>query len=148
MSLPEITLPYGTPGFLAADHGVDERDVYAPVPNTTGHSRSRRVRTIAPRVVTVSLRLSQAQMTALDSWFEGPLKVGEREFSAEVANQGPGLVTVWWRASWVGPYTAEPKAGGFWNVSGSLLLTGDASTTGPPRTSMSLSLRAPIAMEA
>ena len=130
MSLPELTLPDGTPAFLADGHSIELMPMYADVPMRTGHDRRRRVYTIVPRIVSVSLEVTAAQMLAFHTWFEGSLQAGAVEFSAQVANQGPGLL--WWRARFVSPYTAEAgEGGGVFRITASLLLTGTGSVTGP-----------------
>jgi hypothetical protein len=130
MALPELTLPDGTPAFLADGHSIELTPMYADVPMRTGHDRRRRVYTTVPRIVSVGLQVTAAQMLAFHAWFEGPLLAGVVEFSAQVANQGPGLL--WWRARFVAPYTAEAgKAGASFRITARLLLTGTGSSTGP-----------------
>ena len=130
MALPELTLPDGTPAFLADGHGIELMPLYADVAMRTGHDRRRRVYTTVPRIVSVGLQMTAAQMLAFHNWFEGPLQAGAQVFSAQVANQGPGLL--WWRARFVEPYTADAgEAGASFKVSARLLLTGDGSVAGP-----------------
>ncbi len=95
-----------------------------------------------PRVVSVGLFLSRAQMLAFDNWFEDDLVVGERQFSARVANQGPGLL--WWAAEWFDVPLSTPLHSGFWRVTGSLLLTGEGSVEGPAITTAGVEFRAPL----
>ena len=129
MALPELTLPDGTPIFLASGHAIDLTPMYADIPMRTGHDRRRRVFTTVPRGVSVSLLLSQAQMTAFHNWFEGPLKAGSEWFSTRVKNQGPGLL--WWKARFIDTYAAEALHSRFWRVTAKLLLTGIGSVNGP-----------------
>lgn len=130
MALPELTLPDGTPAFLADGHAIELMPMYADVGMRTGHDRRRRVYTVVPRTVSVGLQLTAAQMAALHDWFEGPLQAGAMQFSAQVANQGPGLL--WWNARFVEPYTADAgDAGASFRVQARLLLVGDGSVTGP-----------------
>ena len=129
MALPELTLPDGTPAFLAIGHAIELVDAYADSRMQTGHSRKQRIYTTVPRTVAVGLRLNKAQALAFHEWFEGPLQAGAQQFSAQVANQGPGLL--WWAARFVEPYTAEAKPGGFHIVTARLLLTGDGTATPP-----------------
>lgn len=129
MALPELTLPAGTPAFLAIGHAIELAPLYADSPMRTGHDRKRRVYTIVPRTVAVGLRLSKAQALAFHEWHEGPLQAAAQEFSAQVAKQGLGLL--WWRASFVEPYTAEARPGGFQIITAKLLLTGTGSVDGP-----------------
>lgn len=130
MALPELTLPDGTPAFLAEGHSIDLMAMYADVPMRTGHDRRRRVYTTVPRVVSVGLQVTAAQMLAIHAWYEGPLRAGAVEFSAQVANQGAGLL--WWRARFVDTYTAEAgEAGASFKVNARLLLTGAGSAIGP-----------------
>jgi hypothetical protein len=135
MALPELLLPPGTPAFLADGHIVDLVPLHADVPMRTGHSRKRRVYTTAPRLVTVGLQLSQAQMVAFDAFFEGPLQAGALPFTAQVANLGPGLL--YWQATFEQPYSATPNdAAACWTVSAQLRLTGAGQASAPAATSM------------
>lgn len=135
MTLPEITLPDGTPAFSGGGHDIELGEMYADIPMRTGHARKRRVYTTVPRVVSVKLDMTLAQTLAFHEWYEGPLNVGVEEFSAQVANQGPGLL--WWRARFVEPYTAEADESGqsFW-VTAKLRLIGEGSVIGPYRPEM------------
>ena len=142
MSLPELTLPAGLPVFRGMGHSATPRSIYATVGMRTGHSRKRRVATSAPRIVTVELFLSAAQMITFDAWFENGLLAGQRAFSARVANQGPGFL--WWHAEWVDPPKLTPTYSGFWALAGSLLLTGEGSVAGPVSTSAAMELVAAL----
>lgn len=143
MSLPELTLPDGTPAWLIAGHAIELTPLYADVPMRTGHERRRRVYTTVPRMVTVGLHLTAAQMLEFHQWFEGPMLAGAQRFSARVANQGPGLL--WWSALFVEPYTttAGPKAAS-WRVHAKLLLTGSGSVTGPYVSAMKAAVAIPL----
>lgn len=134
MALPELLLPAGTPPFLAEGHAVELLPVYADTAMRTGHARRRRIFTTSPRLVSVSLRLTPAQAAAFDAWFEGPLRVGTRPFTAIVANQGPGVR--YWEATFEAPYEAEALPGGRWRVTAQLRLTGEGSATPPVPTSL------------
>lgn len=140
MALPELTLPPGTPAFSVENHDIEMGSMFADIPMRTGHHRRRRVYTTVPRVVSVKLDLTLAQMAAVHDWFEGPLQVGVQPFSAQVANQGPGLL--WWKARFVEPYTAEADSAGqsFW-VTAKLLLTGVGQVAAPYSPSMSAGVR-------
>lgn len=128
--LPELTLPDGTPAFVAAGHTIDLTQMYADVAMRTGHDRRRRVYTTVPRMVNVALHLTAAQVLAFHQWFEGPLQAGAQWFSALVANQGPGLL--WWKARFAEPYTADAgDGGGNFRVVAKLLLVGDGSANAP-----------------
>ena len=130
MALPELTLPDGTPAWLADPHAIELVPLYADVPMRTGHDRRRRVFTVAPRLVRVGLQLTAAQMLALHDWYEGPAKAGAEYFSTQVANQGPGLL--WWQARFAEPYSADAgEAGASFRVQAKLLLTGVGSVNGP-----------------
>lgn len=130
MALPELTLPPGTPAFSAGGHSIALGPQYADIPMQTGHARRRRVYTTALRSVSVKLDLTLAQAQAFHEWFEGPLQAGVQDFSAQVANQGPGLL--WWKARFAKPYTAEADESGqsFW-VTADLVLSGIGSAIGP-----------------
>ena len=130
MALPELLLPDGTPAFLADGHSIELTPMYADVPTRTGHGRRRRVFTVVPRIVSVGLQLTAAQMLAFHNWFEGPLQAGAQSFSAQVANQGPGLL--WWQARFVEPYTAYAgEAGASFRVRARLLLVGSGTAITP-----------------
>lgn len=130
MALPELTQPDGTPAFLADGHAIELVDQYADTGVVTGHDIRRRVYTTTPRLVSVGLQLTAAQMLAWHQWYEGPLQAGALWFSAQVANQGPGLL--WWKARFAESYTAEAGEGGAsFRVSARLLLVGDGTTTAP-----------------
>lgn len=135
MALPELLLPPGTPAFLADGHGIDLVPLHADTPMRTGHARRRRVYTSAPRLVSVGLQLSQAQMTAFDDWYERVLQAGALSFTAAVANQGAGLL--YWQARFEGSYSAQPNdAAACWTVSATLRLIGDGSVSAPVATSL------------
>lgn len=139
MSLPEITLPYGLPPFLASDHGAAPKTPYVHIPMRTGHARKRRTSRSAPRLQSVALFLTSPQVLAFKTQYETTLKAGTEHFAAHVANQGPGLV--WWDAQWVTPPRYEPLHGGLFRVMGQLLLVGDASATAPVSTTAMVEFR-------
>lgn len=141
MSLPGITVPPGTPGFLADGHGIAEDDVYAPVRFGTGHSRARRRRTAANRVVSVSIYLEPAELVALDDWYWETLESGTLEFAALVAHQGPGAR--WWTARWL-TYSIEMLNGDAGRLHGSLYLRGEPSVEGPNTFSLAMEMRAAV----
>ncbi len=133
-ALPEILLPYGMPVFQWMNHSIALRSIHAIVKFRTGPSTTRPISRSRPRVVPVGLFLTAAQMAVFDNWFEDDLDAGKRQFSARVANQGPGLL--WWCAEWLDVPLMTPLAGGHhWRVTGSLLLTGEGSVDGPLNTS-------------
>jgi hypothetical protein len=133
MSLPEITAPIGTPLHLEAGHAFTPRSVFSELSTGAGHPRKRRLATVAPRIQAVSWTLDEAQMAAVDDWFENVLIVGTLPFAAYLVSEQGYL---WWAAQWVEPYRAEIlPAGHLWTVTGNLLLTGEGSATGPVRTS-------------
>lgn len=130
MPLPDLLLPPGVPNFVVAAQSFGQLRRYGNVERGQGHDRKRRLRTRTPRVIDVaSKKLSQAQMTALEDWYEDALLAGERPFSVELSNQGPG--TLWWSARWVkSSFKQEPSNGG-WVVSGQLHLTGQGEVDPP-----------------
>lgn len=134
MALPEITAPAGTPAFLVAGHAQQSHALHGNVGMGTGHARKRRLRTAAPRIVTVAWDLSAAQMLAVDQWYETALQVGARPFAAAVKDLGADAL-MWWTARWLAPYQAEPDETGYWRATGQLLLTGEGSSVGPVITS-------------
>jgi len=132
MSLPLIFPPSSLPLFLGAGHGISLGSEYAGVARGRGHGRKRHKSTGAPRIVSVAWRLTQAQMTDLDFWFEKSLNVGVEAFTAEVANQGPGRL--FWKANWVRPYRSVPQPtpqGILWTVTGNILLSGEGEASRP-----------------
>ncbi len=142
MSLPEILVPAGTPAFALDGLAVSPRTVYADVPMGTGHTRRRRSATIAPRIVNVGMVLDTDQMTTFDAWFESTLRVGSLPFTAELPNQGEGFL--FWSATWLSPYLADPISNELWTVTGQLLLTGEGSATPPVSTSLALEFGAAL----
>lgn len=130
MALPELTLPDGTPAFSADSHAIELLPLYADVPKRTGADLRRRVYTVTPRIVEVALQLTAAQMLALHNWYEGPLQVAAQFFSAQVANQGAGLL--WWKARFMEPYSADAgEAAASYRVNARLMLFDTGSTTPP-----------------
>ncbi len=132
MTLPLVFPPSSLPTFLATGHGIELGDDYAGVKRGSGHSRKRPTSTGRPRIVSVAWLLNEAQMTALDDWFENALVVGANTFTAEVANQGPGQL--FWEARWVEPYTSDPQAtpqGLLWTVTGRIQLFGEGEAARP-----------------
>lgn len=128
MSLPGIIAPPGTPVFLAEGHQIAEDSVFAQVNFRSGHARSRRARTVPERVVSVSWFLEADQLADVESWFENDLQAGALQFAARVANQGPGLL--YWTARWI-EFQTQMLPLGRGLVTGTLLLTGEGSETGP-----------------
>lgn len=146
MSLPEIKLPAGMPVFESQGHGAQPKSKFADVAMRTGHGRKRRISTAAPRTVTVSLFLTTNKQTTFEAWFENTLKAGELHFSAQVAFQGNKNL-YWWEAEWLDMPTYTPLAPGYVRVTGTLLLTGDASLDGPVSTSAGVEFGAALLAE-
>lgn len=132
MALPLIFPPAGTPQFIVEGHSRTPEPVYDDVPMLVGHGRKQRVYTVAPQTVTVAWILDTPQMLAVDNWFEITLHVGDLTFTAQIGKVGMPTVE-YWTAQWVEPYVAEPLPGGWWRVTGALLLTG-APTDARPST--------------
>lgn len=129
MALPELTLPDGSPPFLADGQSIEITPIYADVPMRTGHDRRRRLYTTVPRVVNVGLFVAADQLLAFHNWYEGPLQAGLQWFSALLSNQGPG--TLWWKARFAEPYTEEAIENGYHRITAKLLLVGDGSVSSP-----------------
>ena len=132
MSLPTIFPPGSLPKFLAAGHAIELKDAYSAVPRGRGHGRVRALCTAPPRTVDVAWLLDEAQMADFDDFFERTLLVGQRHFTAEVANQGPGQL--FWDAVWVTPPVCDPiaAAGGLrWSVTGQIRLSGEGQAARP-----------------
>lgn len=132
--LPELLLPASIPPFLADGHNVQFTDVYGNVSWSKGEDSKRRLYTIAPRIVSVSLDLSTPQMLDFYNWFEGPCAIGTQWFSALLANLGPGLY--WFKSRFSTPYIATPDENGTrWELKFNLYVLGEGSSTPPTRTS-------------
>lgn len=143
MALPELLLPDELPAFQADGHAIELVPEYADVTMRTGHDRRRRLYTTTPRLVSVGLVLTEAQMLALHQWFEGPLQAGAQWFSAEVANQGPG--SLWWKARFAEPYAAESIPSGLFSVTARLLLVGAGQAAKPYTPAMAAAVRVELA---
>lgn len=129
--LPSITPPPSLPPFLAKQHGQESLPLFATTTPQAGLSRRRQLFTPGvPRTLEFEWDLTQDRMTVLDAWFESILLAGEREFSVQVANLGPGLL--WFAARFVEPYSAAADDASNWRVTGRLLLTGAGSIDAPP----------------
>lgn len=135
MPLPGILMPSSTPVFQLAGHGAQWQSPFADIPMATGHRRKRRVSTIVPHIVPVSAVFSRQQMTDFHLWHRDTLLNGSRNFAARVKEQGAGML--WYDAAWVGMYEAVPWPGGYWRVSGDLLVTGDGQVEPPGPASFS-----------
>lgn len=144
MALPELMLPAGMPAFLANDHDLELAPLHAEVEMRTGHSLKRRVFTVADRQVGVALQLTAALMTTFEAWFETALQAGVLPFTAQVANQGAGLL--YWSARFVGgSYVAVASEGGAsFVVWATLRLTGDGSATPPASSSLAGDITVPL----
>ncbi len=129
MPLPSLTLPEGTPPFLIAGHAAQWQSPFADVPMGTGHRRKRRLCTSKPQIVSASLFLERAQMTAFHAWFRDSTRSGERKFSAQVKEQGAGML--WYEAAFVSMYQADALHLGRWVVNAQLILSGDGSLAPP-----------------
>lgn len=150
MALPQLTVPFGTPFYMADGHGVQEASQYAHPRFQTGHSRARRVWTSSDRDVTAVLELTRAQMTAFFEWFEGPLQDNGGLFSARVANdETDAQEHLWWTAEFKQPPEHQPLAGLRWRVTSTLRLTGagqlDAPYTGELGYAVTVSLSGSVA---
>lgn len=130
MSLPGILVPDGIPAFALDGHGIEPGSPYADAPMLQGEARRRRLYTTAPSVAQVSATMDGASMAAFDQWFEEVLRAGELEFAAPIKAFGAAGAE-YWRALWTEPYDAEPLHGGFWRVTGRLLLAGEPSAAPP-----------------
>ena len=133
-TLPPLLLPASCGAFQREGHEIEQQPVYGDAKMQTGAARRRRIYLAAPRVVSVSLEVTQASAADFDAWFTGPLQSGASFFSAQVANQGPGLL--WWKARIVGtssqaPYTAEYLGGIWWKLTFKLILFGAGSDVPP-----------------
>lgn len=134
MALPQLLLPEGTPPFLRDTHELELIPLYANTQPQTGAAIRRRLWVSAPRYASVCLELSTPQMEAFDSWFEGPIQAGSVKFSAQIQNQGPGLL--WWSCRFLEPYTTEYLGGLWWKVNAKLMLFDDGSVTAPVPTGL------------
>lgn len=130
MTLPLLRVPATLPLFRNIGHTVEEDDVFATIGNASGHNRRRRVKSIPPRTVSVSWRLSREQMAVFDAWFEDSLVVGKKQFAVPVRNdEGEGIT--WWTGAWLEVPKTDPMPNGRWSFEGTLLLTGEPTNTPP-----------------
>lgn len=141
MTIPSVKAPAGTPRFLYEGHAVEEDSVFAQVKFATGHSRARRRWTTTERVVEVSWFLTQQRLLAVDYWYQNTLEAGSKEFAAEVKRLGAG--TQWWTARWIS-YQCEMRPGNRGVITGSILLTGEPSDTGPTGSALELAVSASL----
>lgn len=141
--------PSSLPEFLVEGHGFQADSLFANVRASTGHQRKRRRWTTpAPRTFPVSWTLTEAQMAALDAWFEDTLLAGERHFIARAATES-GLR--YWEAVWVAPYTSEPiniPGGLVWRVVGAITTFGESSPTPPFSGELAVTYGLPLEAEA
>lgn len=135
MPLPGILMPSSMPVFQLADHNAQWQSPFVNFEMGTGHRRKRRVRTVMPQIYSVSALFTRQQMTDFHRWHRDTLRNGERKFAARVKEQGDGLL--WYESAWVGMYQAVPLNGGYWRVSGDLLVTGDGQVEPPGAASFS-----------
>ena len=129
MSLPSLTLPASLPMWQVNGYEAAPGAVYAHAAMSTGHSRTRRVYSVAERAEKASMLLTGAQLATWHDFYENSLQAGALPFSAQFANLGPG--TRWFDALMVGEYTSTPHPGGMTTVSCTLALRGSPSLTGP-----------------
>lgn len=134
MALSQILMPDGTPAFLRDNHAIELFPIYGETPVQTGTPIVRRMWVSVPRIVDVALEINTSIKNAIDDWFENTLLVGERAFSAQVQNQGPGLL--WWNCKFLAPPKTEFLGGDWWRLTGRLLLDGTGSVTGPVPTGL------------
>lgn len=138
MALPEITMPSGTPPFLADGHDMQPISLYSRVKRGQGATRNRRVRSGHTRLINVSLAVTEDQMKAIEQWHHKALNIGTLPFSARVAAQGVGVM--WWEARWtVNPSYTVDKANN-WTVTGQLLLSGTPSVSEPQFTTFAANM--------
>jgi len=80
-------------------------------------------------------------MLVWDTWFEETLDRGDRTFACPVAKLGPGGIE-YWTAQFIDMEVDEPIAspGQLWEVSASVLLTGEPSDTLPDTGVLSLDI--------
>lgn len=138
MSVPNIKAPPGTPRFLLDGHGIEPVSVHANVTLASGHSRTRRLTTIDSRIVSVSWFLSAAKLAVIDDWYHRVLKSGERQFAAEVADQGPSKVK-WWTARWL-DFEISMRTKNRGRLAGRIFITGEPSLIEPSGVDLSLSV--------
>lgn len=125
--LPLLQLPFSRV-FMREGFAVEVMPVFGDAPMTTGSARRRRTYLEAPRTLAASLELSLAETVLFNAWYEGPLKAGAEFFSAQVINDGPGLL--WWKTRLI-EYTANYLGGQFWKVDTKLMIFGEGHLVGP-----------------
>lgn len=129
MSLPALTLPAGLPMWRASGYQAAPESLYAVVPMAVGAARRRRVYTVADRLETVTLRLTDAQLQAFHEWFEDDLQAGLQPFAAPVPALGGGVIE--WYDALLLDYATTPGAAGRTVLQATLRLRGEAYGEGP-----------------
>lgn len=139
MALPLIFIPTGLPLPLVRGHAQTIDDQFDHVPAMQGEGRKRRLYTASNRTARLIWLLTETQMLAFDAWFESTLDKGKRQFSCPVAKLGPGGIE-YWAAEFINVDTDDPIASPthLWEVSASVLLTGEPSDTLPDTGVLSL----------
>jgi hypothetical protein len=129
MPLPPITQPSGLPPYLIAGHSTIWQSPFVDLVFCTGHRRRRRVVTRQVQTYAVSQILERDQMAAFQRWFRDTLRGGERRFSANVKEQGAGML--WYDAAFLQMPTLTAMHLGRWQMDGVIEARGDGSITGP-----------------
>lgn len=129
MPLPGILLPSSLPPFLIAGHTSQYGSPYADVPMGTGDARKRRVCTVLPQLVSASLLLERDDMASFQRWFRDTIRSGERRFTANVKEQGQGML--WYEAQFAQMYHASALHLGRWRVDCNLWLFGAGELEAP-----------------
>jgi len=132
--LPPLTLPASIGAFLRDGHAIENMPMFGDAKMQTGVAKRRRVYLATPNIVDVSLEVTQTGVKDFQEWFDGPLAAGTNFFSAQVANQGPGLL--WWKARFYSdgnsaPFQVEFLGGLWWRITAKLITFGEGSLTGP-----------------
>ena len=134
MALPLIFVPSGLPLPLVRGHAQSIDDQFDHVPMRQGEGRKRRLYTASNRVARLIWLLTEAQTLEWEAWFEETLDRGNREFACPVAKlEGPAGAVEYWTAQFIDPDVDDPIASptGLWEISVSVLLTGEPSDTLP-----------------
>ncbi len=114
----EPRFPAVLPQPLQAGYKIESVDASRSFETDSGITRRRSVYRSAPRKATVTWKLNQAQLDALDEFFEVALEGGALAFAIDLYGVGPGLRTA--HAKFTEPYQVSVIDIGLYSVSANL----------------------------
>lgn len=120
MSFPstEPRWPSVMPQPLQAGYKIEHTDPSKSFEMDSGHTRRRATYTNAPRKASMSWKLNQTQLDALDAFFEKSLDGGAKTFAISLYGIGPGLR--WAHAKFSDVYETSVTDFGVYTVSATL----------------------------